>query len=115
MPAPRPPDLSAVKARAAGVPFDSESQQSLSMALACCIVRARGLTDGSTDPENHIYWHTREACYPVSRELGLLWSWVMLKMPAAESESPESIRRLSAPFWPRVVHPDVLARDVMET
>ncbi len=98
------------------LPYDSPEKEGNSLALACCILRAKAASE-TTDlgPENHVYWHTREACYPVSRRLGLLWTWVMRHMKVATSFPDSKILELSSPFWTEVVHPDVLAREVMES
>ncbi len=99
------------------LPYSSQEKKDLSISLACCIVRAKRVSCHGPDPENEVYWYTREACYPVSRRLGLLWSWVMLEMRSFDSASIRDveIETLSAPFWLEVVHPDVIAREVMES
>ncbi len=97
-------------------PYPNQEKEEQSLALACCMARAREVSGQSGEsPLHDIYWYTREACYPVSRRLGLTWTGVIRKLDLASSFSREKVVELSSPFWYEVVHPDVLAREVMES
>lgn len=83
--------------------------------LACCCPRAQAVSGRQVEPDNDIYWHTREACLQIARDNGLMTAVFIRAVAAANLLPDKEIRERSSSFWPRVAHPDVLAREVMES
>ncbi len=79
--------------------------------LACCVTRAQSVSGRQIGADNDVYWHTREVCVDIARSRGMSISAIF----AANMLSDREILDRSRVFWPRVAHPDVLAREVMES
>ncbi len=83
--------------------------------LACCVPRAQSVSGLQIGSDNDVYWHTREACLVIARSYGFLTTEFVRAIFAANMLSDREILDRSRVFWPRVAHPDVLAREVMES
>jgi hypothetical protein len=83
--------------------------------LACCCPRALTASGRQVVPGNDVYWHTREACLKIARFHGLTTPEFVRAISAANLLPIKEIWERSASFWPSVAHPDVLAREVMES
>jgi len=84
-------------------------------ALACCILRAEILSGGrSEDPDNEIYWYTREKCLEIGRISGIKTPEVLLELELQESRhlSIKTIERMSEMFWDETAHPILMMQEV---
>lgn len=82
------------------------------MALAAKASGAPGLWG---DPENEVYWYTRELSFVVARSSGIMWSRVISDLKGMSWATPEELVLLAGELWPEIMHPDLLAREVMES
>jgi len=88
--------------------------------LACCVQRARSESGRPEEPDNDVYWHTREACAVIARERGVRWAEVLELLQSREFQnfvlrSPEEVFLKSEPLWTEVMHPDLLVQDIHES
>lgn len=92
------------------------------LAAAACIVlahRASGERFGSASSwpagDNEVYWHTREAVMERRVELGLRVGQYLMRLPEAYLLEGEELEAAAGDLWYDVCHPEVLAREVLET
>lgn len=82
--------------------------------LADCMIRAKKVSGRGEESDNDIYWHTREACAELAREAKIKWPSVVSAYQMRsiwDSDIPD----IPSDVWSRVVHPDILAREVLES
>lgn len=81
--------------------------------LADCMHRARVVSGRGEEPDNDVYWHTREACAALARKAGLKWPAVV---SAYQTRSVwDDLSGIPTDIWSEVVHPDLLAREVLDS
>lgn len=91
------------------------------LSAAACIVRAHrasaefASSRGWPEPENDVYWHTREALCERRAEFGIRIGDYLAALPSAYLMGREELEKASDPIWMEVCHPEILARTIMES
>lgn len=81
--------------------------------LALCIKKAAVLSNAEIDSNNHIYWHTREACAIIARRHGIkLQQLISFYTKYTQFMSDRTMKTWKLVFWTEVMHPELLVRDV---
>ncbi len=85
--------------------------------LGLCVAfahRASGRDD--VQPDNDVYWHTREACGAISSLTCGIGRFVRaVSNTYLTGSEPDSVLRICSCLWPHVAHPDVLLSEVMDS
>ncbi len=87
-------------------------------AIAACIALASKISGSLTvfgEPTNEVYWHTRELAFVTARASGIMWSQIMYTLKRFDFQDEPSLRQSAGSLWPYLAHPDVIAREVMES
>jgi len=85
--------------------------------LGLCVAfahKASGRND--VQPDNDVYWHTREACGSIAALSCGTAKFVRAVCNTFLTGSEDaSLFRVCVPLWPHVVHPEILVREVIES
>ncbi len=65
------------------------------------------------DPEDDIYWHTREACAKIARSRGIFFPNVITRLKGVGHFHPNQIIERSLLVWSAVAHPLLLVDSVL--
>jgi hypothetical protein len=94
---------------------------STALQIACCIERARIELTGTGQLVAHnfitaeIYAYTRVEAIRIIGSYHISFSKIEFLLKFTERMNKSEVYKISEPFWPRLAHPELLVREVLES
>lgn len=97
----------------------TEEQDDMRIQLAACVVRAarewpKRDSSGWFAADNEYYWHVRETAMQLAKENGIHTGSVISAAGHLDVYD-RSLDKISSELWDRVIHPEILCKEVLDS